>query len=230
MSIDPRMIQQLLRLQFQPGNPLSSSGGTSADSSDFLTLLDSLLATASAEPSAGNASASNGGRAGAAGLPMAAYTANTALHSMQRSAYGPSRPGAYDPLVAEAGAKYGVEPSLIKAVIHHESSFNPYAVSSAGAKGLMQLMDGTGEGLGVSDPFDPAQNIDGGTRFLSGLLRKYDGNEAVALAAYNAGPGRVDRLGIRTDADLRDKLHLLPQETQRYVRRVLDTKLQYAAL
>jgi soluble lytic murein transglycosylase-like protein len=116
---------------------------------------------------------------------------------------------------------------LVKAVIHSESSFNPYAVSSSGAKGLMQLMDGTGEGMGVTDPFDPAQNIEGGTRYLAGLLRKYNGNEGVALAAYNAGPGRVDRLGIRTDADLKEKLHLLPLETRQYVDKVLSRKQQY---
>ncbi|MBO9600476.1 MAG: lytic transglycosylase domain-containing protein, partial [Cohnella sp.] len=100
---------------------------------------------------------------------------------------------AFDELINAAGLKYGVAPSLIKSVIQTESSFHPTAVSSAGAKGLMQLMDDTAKGLGVTDSFDPAQNIDGGTRFLSYLLRKYDGNASVALAAYNAGPGRVDR-------------------------------------
>jgi soluble lytic murein transglycosylase-like protein len=137
------------------------------------------------------------------------------------------KPSSFDPLIAQASAVYGVDPSLVKAVIHQESSFNPYAVSSAGAKGLMQLMDDTGDGLGVTDPFDPQQNVHAGTQFLAGLLRKYNGNEGVALAAYNAGPGRVDRLGIRTDADLAAKLRQLPQETQQYVARVLALKDQY---
>lgn len=160
--------------------------------------------------------------AGPAGL----YT--SALRAFGPSTYAPPiRPTVYDPLVEQASARHGVEASLIKAVIETESSFNRFAVSKAGAKGLMQLMDETGRGLGVADPFDPAQNIDGGTRFLAGLLRKYNGNEAVALAAYNAGPGRVDRLGIRTDADLREKLHLLPRETQRYVSKVLERKETY---
>lgn len=138
------------------------------------------------------------------------------------------KPSAYELLIRDASATFGVDPSLVKAVIHQESSFNPYAVSAAGAKGLMQLMDGTGEGFGVTDPFDPQQNVQAGTQFLAGLLHKYNGNEGVALAAYNAGPGRIDRLGIRTDAELADKLNLLPQETQQYVRRVLNLKEHYA--
>ncbi|KIL41795.1 hypothetical protein SD70_04935 [Gordoniibacillus kamchatkensis] len=173
---------------------------------------------------------------GLAASPYAAYAAAGAA----KPAIGRGRAGfggdtaagnasGYDRLIAQASAAFGVEPSLVKAVIHQESSFNPNAVSSAGAKGLMQLMDDTGEGLGVTDPFDPQQNVVAGTQFLSYLLRKYKGNESVALAAYNAGPGRIDKLGIRTDAELNEKLHLLPQETQQYVRRVLGLKDQYAA-
>src|SRR5690606_38969095 len=105
-----------------------------------------------------------------------------------------------------------------------ESGFRPDAVSGAGAKGLMQLMDGTARGLGVTDSFDPAQNIDGGTKYLAMLLRKYDGHEQVALAAYNAGPGRVDRAGIGTNEQLIANLEALPEETQRYVAKVLQAK------
>jgi soluble lytic murein transglycosylase-like protein len=134
---------------------------------------------------------------------------------------------AYDNLITAAGAKYGVDPALIKGVIQSESSFNANAVSSAGAKGLMQLMDETARGLGVADSFDPAQNIDGGTRFLSYLLRKYEGNVSTALAAYNAGPGRVDRLGIENDQDVALNLHKLPTETQGYIRKVLNATSQW---
>ena len=133
----------------------------------------------------------------------------------------------YDVYIKQAAAKYGVDPTLIKAVIDTESSFNTNAVSSAGAKGLMQLMDGTARGTGVTNSFDPQQNIDGGTRFLSYLLHKYDGNVQTALAAYNAGPGRVDRAGIHSDADLASKLELLPKETQKYMNKVLGKQALY---
>ncbi|MBU7320151.1 lytic transglycosylase domain-containing protein [Paenibacillus sp. SM 69] len=140
-----------------------------------------------------------------------------------------AKPSAYEPLIQEASRRFGVEPSVVKAVIHAESSFNANAVSGAGAKGLMQLMDATGQGLGVDNPFDPAQNIHGGTRYLSNLISKYGGSLGTALAAYNAGPTRLDRLGIRNDQDLAEKLHLLPNETQQYVRKVLALKEHYEA-
>jgi len=136
-------------------------------------------------------------------------------------------PTIFEPLIQQAAARYGVSPTLIKAVIDSESSFDPNAVSSAGAKGLMQLMDGTAKGLGVTNSFDPAQNIDGGTRYLSYLLNKYDGQVKAALAAYNAGPGRVDRTGIRSDDDFDRNMDKLPGETQRYVGKVLDAVRQY---
>jgi soluble lytic murein transglycosylase-like protein len=114
-----------------------------------------------------------------------------------------------------------VAPELIRAVIRAESSFRPDAVSPAGAKGLMQLMDETAQWLGVRDPFDPRQNIDGGTRYLSWLLRKYDGNVMSALAAYNAGPGLVDRLGLTTDGEVAARWSELPEETRAYIGNVL---------
>ena len=135
--------------------------------------------------------------------------------------YGSSQ---YAALIGTASQKYGVDASLIEAVIATESNFNAGAVSSAGAKGLMQLMDGTARGLGVTNSYDPQQNVEGGTRYLAMLLKKYNGHEQVALAAYNAGPGRIDRLGIATDAELQQKLSLLPQETQRYIGKVLSAK------
>lgn len=141
--------------------------------------------------------------------------------STSLTSYGDSE---YAALIAQASQKYGVDASLIEAVIKTESNFNANAISSAGAKGLMQLMDGTARGLGVSNSLDPAQNVDGGTKYLAMLLKKYNGNESVALAAYNAGPGRVDSLGISTDSELVQKLSLLPKETQRYVEKVLTAK------
>lgn len=137
-------------------------------------------------------------------------------------------PTDYEELIQTASAKYGVPVDLIKAVIDTESSFNPKVVSSAGAKGLMQLMDGTANGLGVSDPFDPAQSIDGGVRYLSYQLKRYDGQEKMALAAYNAGPGRVNKLGVSNDAELMANLAALPQETQRYIAKIERARAQYA--
>lgn len=139
-----------------------------------------------------------------------------------------TKPTSYDDLIQTASAKYGVPVDLIKAVIDTESSFNPNVVSSAGAKGLMQLMDGTARGLGVSDSFDPAQNIDGGVRYLSYQLKRFDGQEKMALAAYNAGPGRVISLGVSNDRELLEKLTLLPKETQSYITKIERARAQYA--
>jgi len=101
----------------------------------------------------------------------------------------------YDHIISEAADRFGVKPSLIKAVIKHESGGNPQAVSAKGAKGLMQLLDSTATMLGVTDPFNPAQNIMAGARYLSMLIRKFDGDLTRAIASYNAGPGTVERYG-----------------------------------
>lgn len=99
----------------------------------------------------------------------------------------------YDSYIKEASEKYGVPEKLIKAVIQVESGGKNTATSSAGAQGLMQLMPQTAASLGVTDPLDPAQNIDGGTKYLAQQLKRFGGNVSMALAAYNAGPNAVIR-------------------------------------
>lgn len=227
MSIDFRYVKEMLNQQLLRSLDIAASGTSSAadsseqESIDFAALLQQIVLT-------GNHTAEEAGNASLGPTAIDAFGSFRMGMGPQIRSAGQSAPTAYDSIINSASAKYGVDSSLVKAVISKESSFKPNVVSSAGAKGLMQLMDDTARGLGVTDSFDPEQNIDGGTRFLSYLLRKYNGNEGVALAAYNAGPGRVDRLGIRTNEDLAQKLHLLPEETQQYVHKVLRMRDDYA--
>ncbi len=122
-------------------------------------------------------------------------------------------------IAERAAERYGVSPALVKAVIKAESNFNPTVVSHAGAQGLMQLMPGTAQDLGVSDPFDAEQNVMGGTRYLKQLLSKYDGDLDKTLAAYNWGMGNVDRKGI----------DVLPEETRNYLSRVKRYQSEFLA-
>ncbi|NGM81788.1 transglycosylase SLT domain-containing protein [Paenibacillus sp. 7124] len=161
-------------------------------------------------------------------LSLGAISGEMTDTEVDGAAFAAAGPTEYDDLIQAASAKYGVPVDLIKAVIDTESSFNPNVVSSAGAKGLMQLMDGTAEGLGVSDPFDPAQSIDGGVRYLSYQLKRFNGQVNMALAAYNAGPGRVMKLGVSTDDELIGQLDKLPKETQAYIAKIERARAKYA--
>ena len=119
--------------------------------------------------------------------------------------------------ISVASKKYGVDEKLIKSIIKVESDFNPKTESSAGAKGLMQLMPENCRDLGITDPFDIEQNIDGGTRHIKEYLDRYHGNVEMALMAYNGGPTRMMRRGVKSLEDI----YLMPKETQKYVPKVM---------
>jgi soluble lytic murein transglycosylase-like protein len=117
---------------------------------------------------------------------------------------------AYDAIIEEAATTYGLDPDLIRAVMRTESAFNPLVVSPVGAQGLMQLMPDLADEMGVTDPFDPRQNVMGGAKYLRHLLDTHHGNVPLTLASYNAGPGNVA------------KYKAIPPfpETRRYVKKV----------
>ncbi|HVB84889.1 MAG TPA: lytic transglycosylase domain-containing protein [Rhodanobacteraceae bacterium] len=140
-------------------------------------------------------------------------------HSSIDWATTPLRVHAYAPEIAAAASRYGVDPALLRAVIHAESAFDPRAVSDKGAQGLMQLMPGTAADMGVRDAFLPGQNIDGGARYLAQLLRDFHGNERLATAAYNAGEAAVRKYNGVPPYD----------ETQLYVQRVALLHRRYRA-
>jgi soluble lytic murein transglycosylase-like protein len=123
----------------------------------------------------------------------------------------------YEQQIDSAAQTYGIDPAILKGLIKQESGFNPNAGSPAGAQGLTQLMPGTAAALGVTDVHDPAQSIDGGARYLKQQLDRFGGDYSKALAAYNAGPGAVQRYGgVPPYA-----------ETQNYVKSILAFAQQY---
>jgi soluble lytic murein transglycosylase-like protein len=147
----------------------------------------------------------------AAGAPAPAATASLAP--------APVPPEQIDALVNQNAATWQVDPSLVKAIIANESGFNANATSPVGAQGLMQLMPATAQGVGVKDSYDPAQNVAGGTRYLKGLLDRFHGDVKLAVAAYNAGPGAVEKYG-----------DVPPYaETKNYVQNVLGSYDKYRA-
>ena len=155
--------------------------------------------------------------------PSAARKSSTGGSGAAKQAWAPKKfsgPAGeretYESLIQEAARRYKVPANLIRAVIRVESNFRPHAVSHAGAKGLMQLMPKTAASMGVSELFDPRQNILGGSRYLRVLINQFKGDAKLALAAYHAGPGIVSsRGGIPYKA------------TERYVRSVLTHYLRY---
>jgi len=139
------------------------------------------------------------------------------VHSTVNWGATPLRLDVYRDEIASAANEFGVDPALIRAIIHAESAFNPNAVSVKGAQGLMQLMPGTASDLGVANPFDASQNIRGGAHYLGTLLRQFNGNERLAAAAYDAGPQNVQKYNGVPPFD----------ETQVYVQRVATLRQRY---
>jgi hypothetical protein len=139
------------------------------------------------------------------------------IQAMAPMVMAPMSPSPFDEMIRVIADRYGVEYALVKAVIKAESGFNHLAVSPKGAQGLMQLMPDTAAAVRVQDAFMPQDNIEGGVKYLRRLLDRYDGNLALALAAYNAGPMRVDEVGGIPDI----------AETREYLSRVLRYRLGY---
>ncbi|MDQ6823244.1 MAG: lytic transglycosylase domain-containing protein [Candidatus Eremiobacteraeota bacterium] len=144
------------------------------------------------------------------------------LYGCSDTGYLPYAPHALGPsqihsLVSDASARNGVPVGLVNAVVMAESAGDPSAISTAGAQGLMQLMPGTSASCGIGNPFDAEQNVECGTRYLHGLLQRYNNNVELAVAAYNAGPGAVDQY------------HGIPPfaETRAYVSRVVSAYHNY---
>jgi soluble lytic murein transglycosylase-like protein len=189
-------IAELQSLMAMP--PAAATGGAAAPTA----FADRLQAATASAAGPGHGASPAGPPAGVTGAAPAAPAAPTGSSDLASVPYGAE--------ITAAAQRHGVDPALLAALVKQESGFDPNARSPAGAQGLTQLMPGTAAGLGVTNSLDPAQALEGGAKYLAQQLKAFGGDEARALAAYNAGPGAVQRFGgVPPYA-----------ETQNYVRRV----------
>jgi len=164
---------------------------------------------------------SNKPREGAAPVTSYAVPKAEAVRATRYAA--PDRGRLYDDVIVEHSRMHNIRPDLVRAVVQVESAFNPYAVSPKGARGLMQLMPGTGARFGVRRPHDPAQNISGGTRYLRELLNRFNNRVDLVLASYNAGEGAVAKFGNKVPP-YQETRNYVKQISKRYKRTLARTK------
>lgn len=172
----------------------SSSNSASGPGATSVSPTYATYSAASASPASSVPAGSYPSTADPTSLSSAATPATSAMPATSETP-APQGASAYEPLIEQAAARNGIEPAILYGLIEQESGFNPNAQSSAGAAGLTQLMPSTAASLGVTEPLNPTQSIEGGAHLLGELLHQFHGNIQYALAAYNAGAGAVDQYG-----------------------------------
>ncbi|MFC3884416.1 lytic transglycosylase domain-containing protein [Bacillus songklensis] len=208
--MDVQSLKTLLELQALRNFSTTSVTQTDTTASLFQDVLEQFIADQN-QPARKETSLSLPFSPSPLPIKQGAFIPNT--EKLISSAPGNRASSSIDRIIEKAAQTYNLDPKLLKSVIRQESNFNPKAKSHVGAIGLMQLMPSTARALGVDDPYDPMQNVLGGAKYLRQMLDKYDDNLHLALAAYNAGPGNVDKYG-----------GIPPfKETERYVQKITDT-------